>query len=55
MSDLTQTLYRQMREASELDKAIRENMEALGYGDKKETCWYMWMYRLWVYSKALMI
>lgn len=33
MQELTQTLYRQMDEASELDKAIRKNMEALGYGE----------------------
>lgn len=31
MQELTQTLYRQMDEAAELDKAIRKNMEALGY------------------------
>lgn len=33
MQELTQTLYRQMNEAAELDKAIRKNMEALGYGE----------------------
>lgn len=33
MQELTQTLYRQMDEAAELDKAIRKNMEALGYGE----------------------
>ncbi|MGL4448606.1 MAG: N-6 DNA methylase, partial [Shewanella sp.] len=32
MAELTQTLYRQLAEAAELDKAIRTNMEALGYG-----------------------
>lgn len=32
MKDLTQTLYSQLKEAEELDKAIRKNMEALGYG-----------------------
>lgn len=32
MQELTQTLYRQMDEAAGLDKAIRKNMEALGYG-----------------------
>ena len=33
MQELTQTLYRQLDEAAELDKAIRANMEALGYGE----------------------
>ncbi|AWR58925.1 N-6 DNA methylase [Proteus mirabilis] len=33
MQELTQTLYRQMNEAAELDKVIRKNMEALGYGE----------------------
>ncbi|MDM3843074.1 N-6 DNA methylase [Proteus mirabilis] len=33
MQELTQTLYRQMDEAANLDKAIRKNMEALGYGE----------------------
>lgn len=33
MQELTQTLYRQLDEAAELDKAIRSNMEALGYGE----------------------
>lgn len=33
MQELTQTLYRQLNEAAELDKAIRSNMEALGYGE----------------------
>lgn len=32
MTELTQTLYRQLDEAEALDKAIRANMEALGYG-----------------------
>lgn len=32
MTELTQTLYRQLNEAEALDKAIRANMEALGYG-----------------------
>ncbi|MFD2179315.1 type I restriction-modification system subunit M [Veronia pacifica] len=32
MTELTQTLYRQMDEANELDLAIHANMEALGYG-----------------------
>jgi type I restriction enzyme M protein len=33
MTELSQTLYRQLNEAEELDKAIRKNMEALGYGE----------------------
>lgn len=33
MTELTQTLYRQLGEAEALDKAIRANMEALGYGE----------------------
>ncbi|MGL5038143.1 MAG: N-6 DNA methylase [Aeromonas sp.] len=33
MQELTQTLYRQLDEATELDQAIRSNMEALGYGE----------------------
>ncbi|WP_342607745.1 class I SAM-dependent DNA methyltransferase [Vibrio tritonius] len=33
MTELTQTLYRQLDEAEALDKAIRANMEALGYGE----------------------
>ncbi len=33
MQELTQTLYRQMNEAAELDLAIRTNMEVLGYGE----------------------
>lgn len=33
MTELTQTLYRQLDEANALDKAIRANMEALGYGE----------------------
>ena len=32
MTDLTTTLYQQMEEAEKLDKAIRKNLEALGYG-----------------------
>ena len=32
MSELSQTLYSQMEQAEELDKAIRQNLEALGYG-----------------------
>lgn len=33
MQELTQTLYRQLNEAAELDQAIRTNMEVLGYGE----------------------
>ncbi len=33
MTELTQTLYRQLDEADALDKAIRANMEVLGYGE----------------------
>lgn len=32
MSELSQTLYSQMNQAEALDKAIRKNLEALGYG-----------------------
>jgi type I restriction enzyme M protein len=32
MAELSQTLYRQMAEGEELDKAIRQNLEVLGYG-----------------------
>lgn len=32
MTKLSQTLYSQMGQAEELDKAIRKNLEALGYG-----------------------
>ena len=33
MTELSQTLYSQMDQAEELDKAIRKNLEALGYGE----------------------
>jgi type I restriction enzyme M protein len=33
MAALTQTLYRQMAAAQTLDARIRENLEALGYGE----------------------
>ncbi len=33
MSELSQTLYSQMSQSDELDKAIRKNLEALGYGE----------------------
>lgn len=33
MRELSQTLYSQMNQAEELDKAIRVNLEALGYGE----------------------
>lgn len=32
MADLTQTLYKQMKESERLDEVIRKNLEALGYG-----------------------
>ncbi|WP_282755955.1 type I restriction-modification system subunit M [Desulfuromonas thiophila] len=32
MTDLTQTLYRQMEESEKLDAVIRKNLEVLGYG-----------------------
>ena len=33
MRELSQTLFAQMKQAEELDKAIRQNLEALGYGE----------------------
>ena len=33
MTELSQTLYSQMNQAGELDKAIRKNLEVLGYGE----------------------
>ena len=33
MKELSQTLYSQMEQAEELDKAIRQNLEVLGYGE----------------------
>jgi type I restriction enzyme M protein len=33
MKDLSQTLYSQMEQAETLDKAIRQNLEVLGYGE----------------------
>ena len=33
MKELSQTLYSQMEQAEELDKAIRQNLEELGYGE----------------------
>ncbi len=33
MQELSQTLYSQMDQAEELDKAIRQNLEVLGYGE----------------------
>ena len=32
MKELSQTLYSQMEQAEALDKAIRQNLEVLGYG-----------------------
>jgi len=33
MKELSQTLYSQMKQADELDKGIRKNLEVLGYGE----------------------
>jgi type I restriction enzyme M protein len=33
MKDLSQTLYKQMEEAKDLDEAIKKNLEVLGYGE----------------------
>jgi type I restriction enzyme M protein len=33
MTELSETLYSQMNQAEELDRAIRKNLEALGYGE----------------------
>jgi type I restriction enzyme M protein len=33
MAELSQTLFKQMAEGEELDKAIRQNLEVLGYGE----------------------
>ena len=33
MTELSATLYAQMREGEELDAVIRKNLEALGYGE----------------------
>jgi type I restriction enzyme M protein len=33
MKDLSQTLYQQMRDAQDLDAAIKKNLEVLGYGE----------------------
>nr|WP_206018867.1 hypothetical protein [Rubritalea profundi] len=32
MTEMSQTLYQQMEQASKLDIAIRKNLEGLGYG-----------------------
>lgn len=32
MTEMSQTLYAQMEESEKLDKVIRKNLEALGYG-----------------------
>ena len=32
MTDMNQTLYRQMEESAKLHDVIQENLEALGYG-----------------------
>lgn len=33
MRELSQTLFEQMKQAEELDRAIRQNPEVLGYGE----------------------
>ncbi|HGC2798573.1 TPA: N-6 DNA methylase, partial [Escherichia coli] len=33
MHELSKTLFEQMKQAEELDRAIRQNLEALGYGE----------------------
>lgn len=33
MRELSKTLFEQMKQAEELDRAIRQNLEALGYGE----------------------
>ena len=33
MSEMSQTLYRQMEESAKLDEVIRENLQRLGYGE----------------------
>ncbi len=33
MRELSKTLFEQMNQAEELDRAIRQNLEALGYGE----------------------
>jgi hypothetical protein len=33
MRELSQTLFQQMKQAETLDQAIRQNLEALGYGE----------------------
>ncbi len=33
MTELTQTLYKQMNQSADLDEVIRKNMEVLGYGE----------------------
>ena len=35
MTGLSATLYRQMKESAKLDRAIRKNLEKLGFGEKK--------------------
>lgn len=35
MTELTTTLYRQMRESAELDEVIKKNLAHLGFGEKK--------------------
>jgi type I restriction enzyme M protein len=33
MTEMSQTLYKQMKESAELDEVIRRNLEGLGYGE----------------------
>ncbi|EZJ46077.1 site-specific DNA-methyltransferase domain protein [Escherichia coli 2-005-03_S4_C2] len=33
MQDLSKTLFEQMKQVDELDRAIRQDLEALGYGE----------------------
>jgi type I restriction enzyme M protein len=34
MTELSQTLFTQMKESAKLDEVIRENLEGLGYGEE---------------------
>jgi type I restriction enzyme M protein len=33
MTELSRTLYEQMRKSAELDEVIKKNLEVLGYGE----------------------
>lgn len=37
IAELTETLYRQMKESQKLDAVIRKNLAALGFGDPTDT------------------